>query len=180
VFWVFVWYTAPTPTVVCVTWLKSFMTDVIGKHPLCYDSEWFVRVTWLVDTVIWRIHKCVLFAWDSLIRVTWPVYMCGMTPSYVWHDALAFDTWSHTHTHTHKHAHIPCHTTHARVYVYVHVQTLYTYVHAQLTRACMYRRIHVHRVSIIVSIHMYIPVYSHMHTRMSVYIHIHQRIHRNI
>jgi len=27
------------------------------------------------------------------IRVTWPVYVCGMTPSYVWQDSIIWATW---------------------------------------------------------------------------------------
>jgi len=74
----------------CVPWLihtdlrtlrslapRYDMRDMTLRSYVWHDSFIFV---------IWHIH-------DSLICVTWLIYMCDMTHLYVWHDTFSTYVW---------------------------------------------------------------------------------------
>ena len=54
---------------------------------VCHADTWF-KYTGMCD--IRGIDMCDM---TFYICVTWPVYVCGMTPSYVWQDSIICATW---------------------------------------------------------------------------------------
>ena len=58
---------------------------------VCHADTWF-KYTGMCD--IRGIDMCDM---TFYICVTWPVYVCGMTPSYVWQDSIICATWLITH-----------------------------------------------------------------------------------
>ena len=75
-----------------------WMSHVTYMNESCHTHEWVMsRITWLIQGIIWFIHVRVIRV--LFIRVTWLIHMCvpedvadnprcGMSHSYVWHDAI--------------------------------------------------------------------------------------------
>jgi len=62
----------------------------------------FICVTRLGRLVVWATRRTHT---HSFIRVTWLLYTCDMTPSYVWHDSVDMSyKWHDAFTYTDSHA----------------------------------------------------------------------------
>jgi len=89
----YVWHDA----FLSVIWLMShiWMSHVIHINESCHTYEWAMLHIWIsLLSVTWLIYMCDMthsYVWhDSFICVTWRIHMCDMTNSYVWHAVYFF------------------------------------------------------------------------------------------
>jgi len=98
---IYVWHNS----FICVTWLHYILCVtwlIIIRICVTHMNEWcetfILCVTWLIHSYAWHIwmshETCIIHMRDMTFHVlAWLIYMCDMSPSYVWYDSLMGGAW---------------------------------------------------------------------------------------